>query len=260
MRSPLWDRQTEAFRAWRHSECVFATDPTTLDDVVSYAGVERSRTRLLPPIWALYETVPAVSIRTDLRDAILWLVEIAPDHDSATIVEVLRRYVRQGDSLRVVVAGERIAALDPRRGEPNPVSLALASAPKLLARTSFETISALGDLESLVAGAAMVVSGGVTEGEPDYVPLAARYARPLLASDYPQLRRATALLGGATYLYKPGDVNGALAALLQADTMRAQNQGLDAPAWAGFPPGNTRDDVVAAYSDLIDALVTHVSA
>lgn len=250
MRDPLWDRQVEAFRAWRHAECVFATDPATLDDVVGYAGVKRSRTRLLPPLWALYDA-PLGAARTEFGDAVVWLTEPSPGHDAATVIEALRRHVRRGGATRLVIAGEQVWALDPRRGEPGPVTLALARAPELLARTSFETLASPGQFDAVVAGAGLVWSSVVAEGEPDVVPIAARHARPLVACDYPQMRRAGEMLGATARLYTPGDVEGACAALIEAQSATGA-----APAEDRLPPGTAREEVIAAYSDLVETLAS----
>lgn len=187
----FWNRQTDAFRMWRQSPCVFTTDTATATDITSYAGVRRDRVTTIP---ALPLEIAGVSPRqSGPTPRLLWLAEPDARHDVAAAMDGLRLLFAEGSAPTVIVAGEGAAAF----GEA--ARAALAGTPQralsIIPRLEIETLTSEEDIQRLLRRVDVVWGSAVAEGENEAIIRASQASLPFVGFDYPQNRRFAEHLG-----------------------------------------------------------------
>jgi glycosyltransferase involved in cell wall biosynthesis len=241
-------RERETFLGWHMANCVFATTPTTVEDVIAYAGVARERTLLVPTLIDPLTATPQP--RMPAGDEILWVTNLAPHKNHPTAVAALHDYYARGGTLDVVVCGPNTRQLDPRAGGTIPAALLLASEPHLLERLRF--VGEVSDAEylHLISGAGVIWHNVIMDNGTFVAFDAARAGRLLVSSDYPQMRYLCERYGVDAIFHSASDPGQAAGALLDAERrLRAgerPNHGL-----RGDPPGER----FHAYGLLLEKLL-----
>lgn len=101
---PLWDRQTNTFRIWRKG-LVVTSDPLSVPDLMSFAGVRKERIEVIPDLLA---ALPAPGTSPAKRDdhLVFWLLRGNALDDLRNSLAGLDAYYREGGKLEVVVLSE----------------------------------------------------------------------------------------------------------------------------------------------------------
>ena len=193
---PYWQRQTDAFRIWRQSSVV-TSDVSTIDDLVSYAGVRRERLELVPNLLDHDEEMPAA---VGGRSATLaWLIGPASLHDLENAVKALETYSSEGGRLDPVVVHDGLSSADATdfysEGLPTRVADSLYGLPSKVLSSDRELFRYLGQ-------AAALWSSRLAGGEGEAPLLAAQAGIPFVGADY-QANRAAA--DGSAVLYPLND-------------------------------------------------------
>lgn len=208
----FWTRQTEAFRMWRQSPCVFTTDAATATDITSYAGVRRDRVATVP---FLPLEMDAVSSRGGgSTPRVLWLAEPNARHDIAAAMDGLRLLFAEGAALKVIVAGEGAAAF----GDEARASLAGTPqrALSIVSRLEVETLTSEEDIQRLLRRVDLVWGSAVADGESEAMLRASQASLPFVGLDFPQNRRFAEHLGVRSSWYGASTASAIADALAEA--------------------------------------------
>jgi len=188
----FWVRQTDAFRLWRQSPCVFTTDERIAVDITSYAGVRRDRVVTVSPLPGERSKVNA-GTRPASGMTILWLAEPDARHDVGAALDGIRLLFAEGARPRIVVAGEGAAAfanggIESLAGVP---SRALAA----IAHLEIEVLASNVDIQRLLRRVDLVWGSALAQGENEALVRAAEASLPFVGLDYEQNRRFAEHLG-----------------------------------------------------------------
>lgn len=224
MDAPFWSDQLAAFRLWRQSSAVVATDPVTAADLVSYAGIAPEKViELAHPLDCDLPPQPAHLARAS--DTLL--VRFEPDQRYAgeTVLSGLKLYLAEGGGLHPSLAMEMADAESGHdTGRPGDVPAA-QDLRDLLGDLRIERIASLADWARLLARHSRVWFPREHGGDGLMTRQALRSGARVLCADTPVQRRAHALAGGAATFYT------ARSAAEIADTLHLFEQaGLAAPA------------------------------
>ena len=200
IRDDYWRRQTEAFRMWRQAH-VWTSDPHTVDDIVSYAGVSRKRAVLGPNL--LDQEAGFAPIHSRDSTFLAWLSGHASLHDFANGAKGLQIYLSEGGSLRPVLVKDELAASSadaPDIYEHLPTDLA-----DFLYGLPTKSIGSERELARCLGQAGALWSSRIAGGEGEAPLLAAQAGLPFLGADFAINRQYAADAGLTANLYKLGD-------------------------------------------------------
>ncbi len=205
----------EAMIGWRRAACAFATDPTTRDDLVTYAGIEPDRALLAPPVLAPPQPPSGIGLPSFGSDpGIVWMTSLGPEENHASAIAALRLYVARGGALDVSVCGPGTLAL---AEGGHPVARALAEAPELRGRLFFAGNRPVDGVQRLMTARGIVWHNLRAEIAP-FPPFdAARADAHFVACDSPSLRWLSERHGIAPLTHAPWDPDAAANALLEAE-------------------------------------------
>lgn len=182
--SEYWRVQDEAFRMWRQAPVVFANDPSTVDDIVGYAGVRRLRTCLTSAALPLgAEGGVAASANN-----IVWIAEPYIAHDPVAALEGLRLYQVEGGEFSTIVAGAEAFGFDPREGQVT-LGMVPVRSRRSMVHAEFETCTSDTAMRRAVRRAGFVWSSAIADGENEGLLRAASEGVPFVGLKYPQSER-----------------------------------------------------------------------
>ena len=197
----FWARQTDSFRLWRQSPCVFTVDSATATDITSFGGVRRDRIVQIEP-QPIRPSLDAVRSNGGAR-TLLWLVEPSASHDIGAALDGLRLFFAEGGDLKVIVAGEGAAAFaQSSAGQLGGVPMRALSA---LQHLEVEVVVSDSEVQRLLRRVDMVWSSSVAEGENEGLARAAQAGLPFIGLSYPQNSRFAAQQGVAATWYSESE-------------------------------------------------------
>jgi hypothetical protein len=241
----------ETYLGWRQARCVFATTPSTLEDVIGYGGTARSRAMLVPtlidPIAVSDETVTAPAG----EPGIVWVTNGSVHKNHRVAVEALRIYYDElGGTLPLTVIGELGELLNEKPDADYAALAAFRDNPSVRRRT--RTFGRVGNalFEAVIKGSAFVWHNAIIDNGTLVAFDAARAGKLLVSSDYPQMRYLCERYGVAAQWFPSHDARATAHALVQAEKRYH----------AGEPPGHalredTEDDRVSAYGAVLRKLM-----
>jgi hypothetical protein len=198
-----WDRQVEAFRMWRQG-VVCTSDPDTVEDLISYAGVRRHRIELVPDVLDILPDIQrggqAVAGNGEIA-TVLWLQRGSAVDDLHNAVQGLASYVREGGRLKIVRACDASHGMSDRAQSvrfPADLLKAWYELPCFFYRAPEE-------LERMLGRADAVWSSQIAGGEGEHVHDAARAGLPLMAPSFGLTRRVADRLSASAILYDLDD-------------------------------------------------------
>lgn|GEM_PF-2834048 len=243
----------ETMLGWRRAACVFATTPTTLRDVVSYAGLPPDRAILVPLQAELVGSQPSAALgEAGSEPGLLWVTNAAPHKNHVQAVTALRAYFAAGGDLDVTVCGVGGSLLDPRTGSQHPAARAFAAAPEVLSRTRFAQEPGDEAFQRLIAARGVVWHNAVADNGSFVAFDAARAGAHLVSSDYPPMRYLCERHGVEALFHPVSDARAAAEALLEAEhRLRAGRRPAHALREA------SEDELIAAYGNLLRHLASH---
>lgn len=240
-------------RGWRSARCVFATTPSTLADVVSYAGVRADRAIYVPlqteaPVAAAQWVLPRIGV----APGIFWVTNSAFHKNHHHAVRALQAYFAAGGTHDVTIAGFGSQLLDPSTSSGHPGARALSEAPEVLARCRFAGQVSDPPFYRLMAERGIVWHNVLADNGTFTAFDAARVGAHFVSSDYPQIRHLCERHGIAALFHPARDPDAAAAALLEAERRLR----------AATPPGHalretTEAELVMAYSQVLDRIAAH---
>ena len=244
---PYWARQAEAFRMWRQAEVV-TSDPTTIADIVSYAGVRSERTEIIPDILEGLAPLSAVAEQQRDRQLLVWTLRGNAVDDLEACLAGLQIYHREGGTLDVLIAEEE------RPGQAAHPSL--ATLPTDLARLYDELdhviYRSLDELDRLLVRSGALWSSQIAGGAGEHVIEARRAGLHLIAPSFPLNRQLAEGTGVSARLYVPRDALGI------ADALKEIEQLADTPPVASEAPGAAGAGEKFAF--LLDRLLANARA
>jgi hypothetical protein len=199
IRDPYWNRQTAAFRMWRQRALVLTSDPYTIDDLISYAGVRRASVMQVPNLVDDGEACPS-AVRQD-GSQLIWWMEPNELHAIQPAAEGLRLYLAEGGTMRPVIATES----DLENFELGSLHRGITELPfelrKLLSDLPKERVGSHGDVMRLVARSGRLWSSCIAGGEGYALYCAARASIHFLGVDFPLQRDVARDLGISASFY-----------------------------------------------------------
>jgi hypothetical protein len=229
---PYWARQTESFRMWRQA-MVLTSDPATVDDIVSFAGVRKERVELIP------NTSEAASAATPATardpDSLVWLLKASPLYDLENAVTGLQTYLAEHGRLQPLIVSESSSDFDPISAAPFVESLE-ARISDFLYSLPRQHVGSERELLRLLGRSGVLWSSLLAGGEAEAAILAKRAGLALIAADYETNRRMVDETGVRTALYRLSDPLEIADALHRVEGLAAR---------VGRPK-SSRDNAVAA--------------
>jgi len=237
---------------WRRARCVCATTPSTLADVISYAGVRPDRAIYVPlqtepPVVAANGNPPTIGA----VPGILWVTNSAFHENHRNAVHALQAYFAAGGALDVTVAGAGSMSLDPSGGSDHPGARALADAPEVLARCQFAGDPPDPAFFRLMAERGIVWHNVLADAGTFTAFDAARVGAHFVSIDYPQIRHLCERHGIAALFHPARDRDASAAALLEAERRLRM----------GTPPAHAlRESSEAALTDAYGHMLARLAA
>lgn len=199
--SAFWSEQTTAFRLWRQSSAVVATDPTTAEDLVSYAGVSPDNViELLSPLDCNLPDPPKFLSRSSQ-----WLLlRIEPDlrYGADKVLCGLRQYLAEGGGLRPMLATETPVEAWRRTSVRPEIALLPSSVREILDEVRIEPVTSLEDWTRLLAQHSLAWLPREHGGDGQLLRQALRSGLRVLCADVLVQRQAHRLVEGAATFYK----------------------------------------------------------
>src|SRR6185312_8876861 len=197
---PFWEMEAEAFRIWRQG-LVLTSDEDTIPDIVSYAGVRRERTELVPDaLDALPAVVSPAAVERDPYSLLLLLDGNATD-DLTNALEGLAAYYRENGRIEVIMAHDAGAPINHHLGIAalSPDHLELYNA---LQRLPYRSLP---ELERMFPRVGALWSSRIAGGEGEHFHDSARWGLAIVAPRYRLNERAAHRLGAPALLYDLDD-------------------------------------------------------
>lgn len=229
--APYWQDQITAFRLWRQSTAVIASDPLTAGDLLDYAGVAPDRIVTLSQPLDLPARNPAKPAHPDVREL---LIRIEPDmlHAVDSAILALRRYLAEGGTLHPIFATEAPPdAFGPSSNIPQ-IAFLSGQARSMLKDIPVEQIVSHERWERLLDQAAAVWMTREAGCDGASLRQALRSGKPVLAPAGPQADHALGLAGGAMVQYGTLTVDDRVEGLHRLEAMLAKRR----PATATIDP------------------------
>lgn len=197
---PFWQLETEAFRVWRQG-LVLTSDEDTIRDIVSYAGVRRERTEVVPDaLDALPPVLPAPGSERDVY-SLLWLLDGNATDDLSNALEGLAAYYRENGQIEVTMAHDVGAPVNTHVG----IRALAADHLELYNALPRLPYRSLAELERMFARVGALWSSRIAGGEGEHVQDSSRARLPLVAPRYRLNERALERLGVPALLYDLDD-------------------------------------------------------
>ena len=209
-----WSRQTEAFRMWRQNGLMVASDQTTAQDLISYAGVAPDRIKLLDqPIWTAPARPNAPLAPRSCQ--LLWRVDPTPLYDFASAARALRLYLAEGGGLNPVIATQVATdAFGAASNLPEVVHLP-RSVRDVFEDLPIERIVSQDRWGRLLGQASGLWDSRIAGGEGVMIRDGDAFGLPVLAADVPVQRATAAALGAQASFYPPDSADAMADALHQ---------------------------------------------
>lgn len=197
---PYWKKQMAAFRMWRQRALVLTSDPYTVHDLVSYAGIRRDAVIGVPEL--LDDSPELASSSKHNEKQIVWWMEPNDLHSIQAAAEGLRIYLAEGGAMQPVIATESNLEIF----EKSSLSKAIADIPielrKLLANIPKERLRSHDGLMRLLGRSGILWSNCIAGGEGYAIRCANRANMHFLGMDFPLQKDLVAKLRLPTILYK----------------------------------------------------------
>lgn len=197
---PFWEMEAEAFRIWRQG-LVLTSDEDTIPDIVSYAGVRRERTELIPDA---LDALPAVASAPAMeRDpySLLWLLDGNATDDLTNALEGLAAYYRENGRVEVIMSHEAGAPVNHHLG------IAVLGADHLELYNALQRLPyrSLTELERMFPRVGALWSSRIAGGEGEHFHDSARSGLPIVAPRYRLNERTAHRLEAPALLYELDD-------------------------------------------------------
>lgn len=245
IKDTYWTRQVEAFRLWRQG-LVATSDPDTIADLVSYAGVRRERIELVPEV---LDRLPGLSGDAESKsgELMLWHLRGTALDDLRNCLEGLAAYYREGGTLEVlVVAADRSHwAQHPSYGK---LPIDLQEFFNDLPKTAYHSPR---EFERLLPQAGALWSSVTAGGEADDLYDAVRAGLHFLAPRFGLNERIVQRLGADATLYPRDEPLGLTDALHGIERQPDRKQ----PLLAGLNIGAATRQ--ASFGFLLDRMLEH---
>lgn len=220
--APYWQLQTDAFRLWRQSAAVVASDPVTAADLLYYAGVSPDRiVEMSQPL----ELDPQSSPTAASRDALQLLLRVEPDarHSVDDAILALQQYLLEGGRMRPVIATEALPIAFGRNSNIPQIALLPSQARELLDDIPIAQIVSHERWQRLLDQAAAVWMAREAGCDGAALRQALRSGKPILAPATPQSDRASEQAGGALLKYGTATVDERVDALHRLEELLTKN-------------------------------------
>ena len=221
---PYWARQAEAFRMWRQAEVV-TSDPTTIADLVSYAGVRSERTEIIPDVLESMAPLAQADEQDRNRQVLVWTLRGSAVDDLEACLAGLQIYRREGGLLDVIIAEEARADA---AAHPSLVSLP-ADLLRLYGELRHVTYRSLDELDRLLVRSGGLWSSQIAGGAGEHLLEAERAGLHVLAPSFPLNRQLAERRGLSARLYAPGEALGIADALKEVEQLASTPVPLPAP-------------------------------
>jgi hypothetical protein len=211
------NRERETFAGWQLAQCVFATTPATVQDVVEYAGVDIRRALLVPTL--IEPLTEAIQPGSTAEARLLWVTNSAAHKNHQIAITSLREYYAKGGTLPVLICGPDSHQLDPRVGGTIRAATDLANMPEVLSHLTF--LGEVSDSEyiGLIQSAGIVWHNVVVDNGTFVAFDAARAGRIFVSSDYPQMRYLCERYGVDAMFHSHSDPTDTAEILLRAEKL-----------------------------------------
>lgn len=197
---PYWERQIEAFAIWRQTS-VATSDPSTVDDLSSYAGVQRKRISLIEnPLSSDDEPTPVPRIRD--RSTIAWFIQESALDDVIHCARGLAAYAAEGGALQPVIVRDKVMGLDDHASYPTNLPSEVA---ELVVGLPGRSVISEPELRRLLARTGAVWSSRLAGGAGDAVLLASQTGNMFVGPDLRTNREAMASTETRGQLYRLND-------------------------------------------------------
>jgi len=221
---PYWARQAEAFRMWRQAEVV-TSDPTTIADLVSYAGVRSERTEIIPDVLESMAPLAQADEQDRNRQVLVWTLRGSSVDDLEACLAGLQIYRREGGLLDVVIAEEARADA---AAHPSLAALP-ADLLRLYGELRHVTYRSLDELDRLLVRSGGLWSSQIAGGAGEHLLEAERAGLHVLAPSFPLNRQLAERRGLSARLYAPGEALGIADALKEVEQLASTPVPLPAP-------------------------------
>ncbi len=219
---PQWSGLLNCFLTYRGANLVFATTPRTLEDVVSYAGVPRSRTALAPqfaPSGA--EQEEEGNNPSPFNEYFLWTSNDTAHKNHLRAFKVLDTYYSRykKEAIPVVLTGGGTSFFSPNAPVShhlyhNEVREYLKGRDHILDNVYFAETLKRSEYNAALKGAFFLWHNVIYDNGTAALFEAAEFGVPSLVSDYPQVRYFDEKYGTRATFFSPFDIEGGADALI----------------------------------------------